>query len=103
MPFKKGQSGNAKGKPPGPNKRTILAREAIANFVDGNADRLTKWLDMIAAKDPKQAFDCYMSVVEYHIPKLARSEVQPLGKDGKPSDGYKITVEHVKANQHKVT
>lgn len=63
------------GRPPGtPNKATKVAREAIAQFVDGNADRLTDWLDKIAQKDPKQAFDCFMSVVEYHIPKLQRTE-----------------------------
>ena len=61
----------------GPGKATKLAREAIAEFVDGNATHLQAWLDGIA-KDPKHgpkaAFDCFMSVVEYHIPKLARTE-----------------------------
>lgn len=71
------------GRPKGlPNKATVAAREAIAMFVEGNVDRLTGWLDEIAAKDPKQAFDCFMNVVEYHIPKLARQEV--TGKDGAP-------------------
>lgn len=70
------------GRPKGlPNKATLKAREAIAAFVDGNAHRLTEWLDAIALKDPKQAFDCFQSVIEYHIPKLARSEV--TGADGK--------------------
>lgn len=83
MPFQKGiqkppGSGRKKGTP---HKVTAQARIAIAQFVDGNATRLVGWLDLIAAKDPKQAFDCFMSVVEYHIPKLARSEL--TGKDGK--------------------
>jgi len=63
-----------------PNKATVEAREAIAKFVDGNATRLQKWLDQIAEEDPKAAFDRFMSVVEYHIPKLARTE--HTGKDG---------------------
>lgn len=63
-----------------PNKATSLAREAIAKFVDDNSDRLTKWLDQIAEVNPKDAFQCYMSVVEYHIPKLARTE--HTGGDG---------------------
>jgi len=65
------------------NKATMQAREAIASFVDGNAHRLVLWLDEIAANEklgPKAAFDCFMSVVEYHVPKLARTEV--TGKDG---------------------
>lgn len=72
------------GRAPGsPNKTTKLAREAIALFVDGNAHRLEGWLDKIAADPkhgPKVALDSFMSVVEYHVPKLARTEV--TGKDG---------------------
>ena len=64
-----------------PNKSTSDAREAIASFVQGNVDRLNGWLDAIAAKDPDAAFKAFMSVIEYHIPKLARSEL--TGKDGK--------------------
>jgi hypothetical protein len=71
------------GRPAGsPNKATQAAREAIALFVDGNAHRLVKWLDDIAADDPKAAFDRYMSVVEYHVPKLARTEL--VGDGGGP-------------------
>lgn len=67
-----------------PNKATANAREAIAALVDNNAHRLEGWLDEIAS-DPKQgpavAWRCFMDVVEYHIPKLARHE--HTGKDGK--------------------
>lgn len=58
-----------------PNKSTAQAREAIAMFVDGNADRLQGWLDQIAQdKGPQAAFDCFTSLLEYHVPKLARHE-----------------------------
>ena len=61
-----------------PNKATANAREAIARFVDGNTERLQAWLDEIA-EDPKhgprEAFRCLMDVMEYHVPKLARTEV----------------------------
>ena len=75
------------GRAPGtPNKATSDARQAIASFVDGNAHRLTEWLDKVAngvrnddgefvvPPNPAKAFDMFQSVVEYHVPKLARHE-----------------------------
>ena len=82
----KQQTNNPKGRPAGsPNKSTALAREAIAKFVDGNAEKLQGWLDEIAANEklgPKVAFDCFMQVAEYHVPKLAR--VEQVGDSEKP-------------------
>ena len=86
------------------NKVTNEARQAIASFVDGNAHRLTEWLDRVAegvvvedpetgeekyivAPNPAKAFDMFQSVVEYHIPKLARTEV--TGNDSMP-----LVIEH---------
>lgn len=77
--------GRAKGTP---NKVTTEARAAIAQFVDGNAHRLAEWLDAVASgshngkPDPAKAFELFQSVVEYHIPKLARTE--HTGRDGGP-------------------
>jgi hypothetical protein len=87
-----------------PNRATSDARQAIASFVDGNAHRLTEWLDRVAegiktedtetgeekyivAPNPAKAFDMFQSVVEYHIPKLARTEIS--GSDTKP-----VIIEH---------
>lgn len=66
-----------------PNKTTQQAREAIAMFVDGNAHRLAEWLDEVAnglpdegiKPNPAKAFELFQSVVEYHVPKLARTEI----------------------------
>ena len=66
-----------------PNKTTAQAREAIALFVDGNAHRLAEWLDKVAdgipeadvKPNPAKAFELFQSVVEYHVPKLARTEI----------------------------
>jgi hypothetical protein len=71
----KGKTNNPNGRPPGSkNRSTSEAREAIAMFVNDNAERLQGWLDKIAEDNPRDAFDRFMAVVEYHIPKLARSE-----------------------------
>ena len=80
-----------------PNKATADARAAIALFVNRNAHRLQGWLDAIAdgvegpaevdeetgektktyviEPDPQKAFELFQSIIEYHVPKLARSEV----------------------------
>lgn len=82
---------NNLGRPKGsPNKATQDARQAIAAFVEGNAHRLTGWLDQVAngvpeadiKPNPEKAFQMFQSVVEYHVPKLARTEL--TGKDGGP-------------------
>lgn len=90
----KGKTNNPNGRPLGtPNKVTAEARAAIALFVEGNVDRLNGWLDAIAAESPRDAFDRFMSVVEYHIPKLARQE--HTGEDG---GDIRIIIEKVVRN-----
>ena len=80
--FKKGEKRPGAGRPKGRvDNKTLNAREAIARFVDGNAERCQEWLDQIAEADgPLKAFQCYADLLEYHIPKLARTEL--TGKDG---------------------
>lgn len=106
----KGRSGRppgSGGRPPGiPNKATRAAREAIAAFVDNNAERMQEWLDSVAngvprcdaegnqrydddgepmwlvPPNPEKAFCMLRDVVEYHVPKLARSEM--TGANGAP-------------------
>lgn len=64
-----------------PNRATANAREAIARFVDANADRLQSWLDEIKEKEgAKAAMACFTDLIEYHVPKLGRME--HTGKDG---------------------
>lgn len=111
------------GRPKGvPNRATTDARRAIADFVDRNVDRLEGFLDTIAEgvpetkiengietttgkwvrqPDPAAAYRCMMDVLEYHIPKLARSEL--TGKDGKDLIPTKIEIELVAASKGKDT
>lgn len=79
------------GRPKGaPNKSTAVAREAIAAFVDANAVKLQDWLDRVAKNDPEKAFSMFVALVEYHVPKLARTEV--TGDKGGPVLHYVISV-----------
>jgi hypothetical protein len=93
MPVGKKTGGRVAGTP---NKATINARQAIASFIDGNAHRLTEWLDAVANGDPlneikpnpAKAFDMFQSIVEYHVPKLARQEVV-----GDPNNPVKLEIQ----------
>jgi hypothetical protein len=77
----KGGKRTGAGRPEGStNKATQAAREAIALFVDNNVGRLQDWLDAIAQENPEKAFNLFQSVIEYHVPKLGRTE--HTGKDG---------------------
>ncbi len=71
------------GRPKGaPNKSTAAVREAIAKMAELNAPHFAMWLDQVAQKSPEKACDIYLRAIEYHIPKLARTEV--TGQDGQP-------------------
>jgi hypothetical protein len=82
-----------------PNKATADARAAIKSFVEKNTPRMQKWLDSIAdgiprldkdgnqiydkdglpmwevRPNPDRAFSMVNSVLEYHVPKLAKQEL----------------------------
>jgi hypothetical protein len=67
-----------------PNKSTQIVREAIANLLERNAPNMDKWLNEVAQEDPYKALDLMNKLSEYHIPKLARTEV--TGADGGPQE-----------------
>jgi hypothetical protein len=73
-----------KGRPAGvPNKSTSIVREAIANLLERNSEKMDEWLQLVAYGDsglgvkpqPDKALDIMQKLAEYHIPKLARTEV----------------------------
>ena len=71
------------GRPRGSvNKATARVREAIANMAEDNAENFALWLSQVATTSPEKACDIYLKAIEYHIPKLARTEV--TGADDGP-------------------
>lgn len=85
--FKKGQSGNPKGRTKGQsNKTTQEFKKALNDLLEKSAPQMSEWLDEIAKDDPMKAFQVLKDFAEYIHPKLARTEVQNLDKDGEPAD-----------------
>ena len=82
--FVKGEKRPNQGRPVGvPNRSTALAREAIAKLVEDNAPKMQAWLTSIEKEHgPLVAWKCVQDVMEYHLPKLARTEV--TGEGGGP-------------------
>jgi hypothetical protein len=79
------------GRPKGvPNKSTAIVREAISNLLERNSEKMDEWLQKVAEGDathgikpaPDKALDIMQKLCEYHIPKLARTEV--TGRDEGP-------------------
>ena len=63
-----------------PNKAAKDVREAISLIAQGKIDAFESWLAEI--EDPAKRCDIFLRVIEYHVPKLARTEL--TGKDGEP-------------------
>jgi hypothetical protein len=68
--------GRAKGTP---NKATREARVAISEFVQGNVGRLQEWLDEVAKENPERAFMMVQNLIEFHVPKMSRLEIEGEG------------------------
>lgn len=69
------------GRKPGvPNKATRDVRQAIARFAETTVEDFTRWVGEI--EDPAKRCDVFLRALEYHVPKLARSEL--TGANGGP-------------------
>jgi len=67
-----------------PNVATHKARTVLAEFVESNVENMQSWIEEIALEDKKEAFRILNTLMEYHIPKLARTETTVSGPDGGP-------------------
>ena len=91
MPFKKGQSGNIKGRPNGAgNKTTVELKNWIQALIDNNRRQLKTDLK---ALEPMQRWTIIEKLMSYTIPKLQNVEAN-LEFDGLNEDAInRITTE----------
>lgn len=83
MAFKKGKSGNPKGKQPGTKAKRTLEWEALNGTIIGKqAGKFNKFLDKLWDGDlghQIKAAEMYLQVLEYFKPKQARTEIKQEG------------------------
>lgn len=80
--FKKGKPKTGGRKKGTPNKATQDVRKAIAMIAQNQVEKLQGWIERAARKDPAKGADLFLRMIEYHIPKLNRTE--HVGGDGPP-------------------
>ena len=74
MPFRKGQSGNIKGRTKGtPNKVTKHLRECITSFLENNFERLENDFELLP---PKDRIKFYCDLLQYSLPKLQTVQLE---------------------------
>lgn len=74
MAGKPGRSGRPAGSVA---ETTRLVREAVARFAQENVGNMGEWLKQI--EDPAKRLDLFLRALEYHIPKVQRTELTGAG------------------------
>lgn len=76
MKYKKGKSGNPKGRPKGSvDKKSAEFKQALNDMLRESSPKIQKWIDRIARNDPARALDHICRLAEYVYPKLSRQEM----------------------------
>lgn len=80
MPFKKGQSGNPKGRRKGSvNKTTEEIRLAFQALIESSLPDIQKWLQQVAKDNPEKALSIVERYSDFILPKLQRTELSGGG------------------------
>ena len=91
--YKKGESGNLKGKPLGAQNRTTKeAKEILDNVMYGEIDHIKAALFEIRKKDPTKYIDSVAKLFNFVLPKKSETDIT--------TGGEQITINIVKGGKH---
>ena len=77
MAFKKGQSGNPKGKPKGAeNKLTKEARELFIETLEGQVPNIEEAFKEVLEKNPAKYLELFAKYAQYFVPRKSENEVK---------------------------
>ena len=93
MPFKKGQSGNASGRPKGAKgKLRTNVRDFIKDVIDDNRDKFNEDMKKLAAKD---RVDIMVKLMGFVVPKPQSIVLQDMTPtDGETAGGSSIDIDN---------
>ena len=76
MPFKKGESGNLKGKPKGlKNKTTEASRDLLFQLLNGQIEHVENEFDLLRESNGKEYLKILATYLPYVIPKQTETQI----------------------------
>jgi len=77
MAYKKGESGNPKGRKKGTaNKTTNDMRLMFQTLFDANFDNLQLWFDKVGKENPQQAISLFLKLSKFIVPELQNIKIE---------------------------
>ena len=92
MPFEKGNK-LGKGRPSGKlNRSTEMAKLTLARLANTGLNNITEDLEKIRKKDPAQAAQIYLKLLEFVVPRLKAVDMQVSGEVNHKVETIKVEV-----------